>query len=93
MARCRFETPFADQRVLGRTDDPHGFDPDDAGDKLAAFVGMIAKTECHLAAPDQIADLLAGRGPQIELNGNRTLRELAQHVDNVGVGEGADQRQ
>src|SRR5215469_18697781 len=26
------------RRELGRTDDPHWFDPDDAGDKLAAFV-------------------------------------------------------
>src|SRR6516165_12739738 len=84
---------FPDQRMLGRTDDPHWFDPDDAGDKLAAFVGMIAKAECHFAAPYQITDLLAGRGPQIELDRNRTLSELAQHVDDVRVREGTDQRQ
>src|SRR6516165_4209754 len=82
-----------DQRMLGRTDDPHWFDPDDAGDKLAAFVGMIAKSECHFAAPYQITDLLARCGPQIELDRNRTLSELAQHVDDVGVREGTDQCQ
>ena len=79
--------------MLGRIDDPQWFDPDDAGDKLAAFVGMIAKAECHFASPYQITDLLAGRGPQIELDRNRTLSELAQHVDDVGVREGTDQRQ
>src|SRR5215831_633137 len=54
---------------------------------------MIAKAECHFAAPYQITDLLAGCGPQIELDRNRTLSELAQHVDDVGVREGTDQRQ
>src|SRR5215831_3407913 len=85
--------PLADQPMLGRTDDPHRLDPDDTGDKLAALVGMIAQAERHLAAPYQIADLLAGRRPQIELDRNRPPGKLAQHVDNVGVREGTDEPQ
>src|ERR1700724_3772069 len=79
--------------MLRRTDDPHRFDANDARDKLAALVGMVAQAERHVAAPDEIADLLTRSSPQIKLDRGRAWGELAQHLNDIGVRQGADQGQ
>src|SRR5262252_3464175 len=79
--------------MFGRTNDPHRLDADCSRDELATLVGVIAQSERHLTAPDQIADLLTGRGPQIELDRDRALGELAQHPDDIGVRKSTHERQ
>jgi hypothetical protein len=85
--------PLADQRMSRRADDPHRLDPDDAGDQLSPLIGMVPQAERHLAAPHQVANLLARRSPQIELDRRGTPSELAQHLDDVGIRQGTDERQ